>query len=112
MTVIDVEVEAPESSKPKRRSRISGKALYITGTVALLGYLVAGPLGVLLFSSFKRTEGTLPFESESPYTLENYSDVFLTSSTYSTLWNTAMYAAGALTLSFTIAITLAWLVRW
>lgn len=111
MTVIDVEVEAPESSKPKRRSRISGKALYITGTVALLGYLVAGPLGVLLFSSFKRTEGTLPFESESPYTLENYSDVFLTSSTYSTLWNTAMYAAGALTLSFTIAITLAWLVE-
>ena len=103
-------IAAPEEEDVRRRW-ISGRNLYIAGTVALLLYLIVGPLGVLLFSSFKRTEGNLPFESAAPYTLENYRDVFLSSSTWDTVWTTAIYAGGALILSFAIAITLAWLVE-
>ena len=100
-----------EPDKPARRVRITGRGLYIVGTVAVLVYLIMGPVGVLLFSSFKRTEGSLPFEGTAPYTLENYKDVFLSSSTYDVMWNTVIYAAGALLLSFAIAIALAWLVE-
>ncbi|NND02818.1 MAG: sugar ABC transporter permease, partial [Acidimicrobiia bacterium] len=104
-------VETESQSEPRRRFKITGRGLYIGGTVALLLYLVAGPVGILIFSSFKRTEGSLPFESIAPYSLENYRDVFLSSSTYDIVWNTAIYAAGALLLSFSIAIALAWLVE-
>jgi iron(III) transport system permease protein len=115
MTVTDAEtlIEAgePPEEQLRRRFRLSGRVIYISATVALLLYLVAGPLGVLLFSSVKKTEGTLPFEAASPYSLDNYEDVFLSSSTYSVIQNTAIYAVGALVLSFAIAITLAWLVE-
>lgn len=104
-----VEVESPPEGV--RRFKITGRRLYVAGTVALLLYLIAGPLGILIFSSFKRTEGALPFEARAPYSLENYRDVFLSSSTYDVVWNTAVYAAGALVLSFAIAIALAWLVE-
>ena len=112
MTITDAPpVEVDPEPEERRRVWITGRGLYIFGTVALVLYLVTGPLAALVFSSFKRTEGTLPFESESPWSLENYSDVFLSSSTYNTLWNTAIYAAGALILSFSVAIALAWLVE-
>ena len=112
MTITDAPpVEVDPEPEQRRRVWITGRGLYIFGTVALVLYLVTGPLAALVFSSFKRTEGTLPFESESPWSLENYSDVFLSSSTYNTLWNTAIYAAGALILSFSVAIALAWLVE-
>ncbi len=112
MTAVETPpVEVEPQPKERRRFRITGRGLYIGGTVALLLYLVAGPVGILIFSSFKRTEGALPFEAIAPYSLENYRDVFLSSSTYDVVWNTAIYAAGALFLSFTIAIALAWLVE-
>ena len=112
MTVTDAPTGKvdPEPER-RRRFRITGRGLYIAGTVGLVIYLVTGPLAVLLFSSFKRTEGNLPFEAAAPYSLENYDDVFMSSSTYETLWNTGIYAAGALILSFGIAISLAWLVE-
>ncbi len=100
-----------EPEERTRRLWITGRGIYIVGTVALLLYLIAGPVGVLLFSSFKKTRGTLPFEGTSQYTLENYEDVFLSSSTYEVLLNTAIYAAGALFLSFAVAIALAWIVE-
>ncbi len=100
-----------EPEQPTRGVRITGRGVLMFGTVGLLIYLIAGPVLVLVFSSFKRTEGTLPFEGVSPYTLENYNDVFLSASTYEVLGNTAIYAAGALLLSFAVAIGLAWIVE-
>ena len=100
-----------EPEQPTRGVRITGRGVLMFGTVGLLIYLIAGPVLVLVFSSFKRTEGTLPFEAISPYTLENYNDVFLSASTYEVLGNTAIYAAGALFLSFAVAIGLAWIVE-
>lgn len=104
------EQEPPTDDRP-RRFRFTGRGLYIAGTAALLLYLIGGPLGVLLFSSVKRTEGVLPFESAAPYSVENYQDVFLSANTWNTVWNTLIYSAGALFLSFTVAIALAWLVE-
>ena len=103
------DVETTEGRK--RRPRITGKGVYIFATVSVLIYLILGPVSMLFFSSFKRTEGTLPFEPTSEWSLENYQDVFLSSSTYEVLGNTLIYAAGALLLSFTIAIALAWIVE-
>lgn len=114
MSTLELEREpvGPDNVADEEGRRfLTGRTLYITGTVALLVYLIIGPLGVLLFSSIKRTEGSLPFEASAPYSLENYSDVFLSASTYETIWITGLYAGGALILSFSIAIVLAWLVE-
>ena len=105
---------ATPDEEPEERARgvfFTGRGVLMFGTVGLLIYLIAGPVLTLVFSSFKRTEGTTPFESASPFTLENYDDVFLNSNTYSVLGNTAIYAAGALFVSFAIAIALAWIVE-
>ena len=116
MTTTD-DTEAPQATpteepeKKARRTRFTGRGILMFSTVALLIYLIAGPVSVLIFSSFKRTEGTIPFEAASPYSLENYNDVFLSASTYEVLVNTAIYAAGALILSFAVAIALAWIVE-
>lgn len=95
----------------RRRRRLSGRTWFTVATSALLVYLIGGPLVMLLYSSLKRTEGSLPFEATSPWSLTNYADVFLSSGTYSVLWNTLVFAAGSLTFSFAIAIALAWLVE-
>ena len=116
MTIVDDTKQQPpadpdEPKKSRRRFSVTSRGLFVFGTVTVLIYLIIGPLAMLLFSSFKRTEGALPFEAEAPFSLENYEEVFLSASTYEVLWNTAIYAAAALILSFTIAIALAWLVE-
>ena len=116
MTTVDDAKQQPpatpdEPEKPRRRFVVTGRGLFIFGTVSVLIYLIIGPLLTLLLSSFKRTEGALPFESEAPWSFENYQEVFLSASTYEVVWNTAIYAAGALFISFAVAIGLAWLVE-
>jgi iron(III) transport system permease protein len=80
-------------------------------TVILLAYLVLAPVAMALLSSFKRTDGYLPFESGSSWSLSNYHDVFLSTKTYSVLWNTLVFAAGSLVLSLAVSVALAWLVE-
>lgn len=96
---------------PRRRRRLTGRTWFVILTSAVLLYLILGPLVMLLFSSLKRTDDTLPFEAASPWSLENYQNVFLSSGTYSVLWNTFIYSAGALVVSFAISIGLSWLVE-
>jgi iron(III) transport system permease protein len=79
--------------------------------MAVLGYLILGPLAILIYSSFRGTKNSLPFEAQSPWTLENYTDVFGSSSTYTVMGNTFVYAAGALVVSFALSVALAWLVE-
>jgi iron(III) transport system permease protein len=101
-----------EEARPRRGPlRLTGRTWFIISTSVVLMYLILGPLGVLLFSSFKRTDGTLPFEAASPWTMENYRDVFLSAGTYSVLWNTLVFSVGSLVLSFAISIALSWLVE-
>lgn len=104
---------APVPTEPNQRGRwrFTGRTWFIILTSAVLVYLIVGPLGVLLFSSLKRTVGVLPFEAAAPWSLENYSDVFFSSGTYNVLWNTAIFSVGALVVSFAISISLSWLVE-
>lgn len=107
----------PSSSGDPRRTLVeairgaTGKTWLVFGTTSVLIYLIIGPLAALIFSSFRKTEASLPFESRSPWSLENYQEVFFSSGTYSVLGNTFTYAVGALVVSFSISIALAWLVE-
>ena len=63
--------------------------------MVLLAFLVLGPLAVLVFSSARSTEGTLPFEPESSWTTANYEAV-LSAGTATIVWNTLVLTVGAL----------------
>lgn len=89
----------------------SGRTLMVLGVVGVLIYLVIGPLLMLLLSTFKETQGSLPFEPNVPWTLQNYADVFLDGATYRVLFNTLVFAAGSLALSFALSIAFAWLIE-
>jgi iron(III) transport system permease protein len=90
---------------------LSGRAVAIFAVTAVLVYLVLGPVLVLVLSSFKRTADALPFSPGVPWTLANFGEIVLSSSTYRVLLTTLGFAAGSLVLSFTLAIGLAWLVE-
>jgi iron(III) transport system permease protein len=92
-------------------SVLGGRRVFAAGLVGLVLYLVGGPLLMLLVSSLKKTEGRLPFEANTPFTLENYSDVFLDTRLYSLLGNTLFFAAGSLAIGFVLSVLLAWLVE-
>jgi iron(III) transport system permease protein len=94
-----------------RLPAISGRTLMVLIVVGVLIYLVLGPLLMLMLSSFKETEGALPFEANVPWTLQNYADVFLDGATYKVLFNTLIFAAGSLTLSFSLSLAFAWLIE-
>jgi iron(III) transport system permease protein len=79
--------------------------------VLVLGYLVLAPVAMAILSSFKLTEGVLPFEDAAEWTLQNYRTVFLDAGTYSVLANTLIFSVGSVVLSMGISIVLAWLVE-
>lgn len=76
----------------------------------LVTYLVAGPVLMLLFSSFRSTEQQLPMEA-TDYTLKNYVRVFSSPTTYKLLLNTLWYALGTMTFSLTLTIAFAWVLE-
>jgi len=77
---------------------------------AIVGYLVMVPLVVLIFSSFRATEGVLPFEATS-FTLSNYIQVFTSSLTYELFINTIQYGLIALVIGLGLALVFAWFVE-
>lgn len=79
--------------------------LAVIGIVVAL--LVLPPLGGLVFSSFRFTEGYLPFEPTS-YTIANYTHVFTSNITYRLFLNTVLYAVGSVAFGLAIATTFAW----
>jgi iron(III) transport system permease protein len=91
--------------------RIEGRTFAIGLTALVLIYLVLGPVLMLLVSSFKLTEGTLPFEAGVPWSLGNYVNVLTSSRTYAVLGNTFVFAFGALAVSFALSIAFAWLIE-
>ena len=91
--------------------RLTGRAALIIATISVLSVLILGPLIFLVFSSFRASEGGLPFGPSSTWTLQNYVDVFLQPSTYRLLWTTFIFSFGALVVSFVGAAALAWLIE-
>ncbi len=94
-----------------RLLNIQARTVAIIVVIGILIYLVLGPVLMLLSTTFQRTEGTLPFSPRSEWTLDNYIQVLTDPGTYTVLWNTFLFAAGSLALSFALSITFAWLIE-
>lgn len=90
---------------------LQARTVAIIGIVAVLVWLVLGPVAMLVMSSFRATEGRLPISPGVEWTLDNYINVLTNPATYAVMWNTFLFAAGALAISFTLSITLAWLIE-
>jgi iron(III) transport system permease protein len=91
--------------------RIQSRTVAIAAIVVLLLYLVIGPVGMLVFSTFRATVGQLPFGADVAWTFQNYVQVFTSPSTYAVLSNTLIFSIGSLILSFALSITFAWLIE-
>jgi iron(III) transport system permease protein len=91
--------------------RLDGRRVAIAVGLVVLGYLVLGPLLMLIYSSFKETTNQLPFEAGSRFTLENYGQLLLDPSTYPILLNTAIFVVGSLAIGMGIAVPIAWLIE-
>jgi iron(III) transport system permease protein len=101
-----------QPSRTRRRfTRPSGRTVATVLISAALIYLVAGPVAVLVFGSFKDTTFYLPFESGAPWSLTNFQQVFGSAATYQALGNTVVFALGSLALSFGVSVALALLVE-
>jgi iron(III) transport system permease protein len=94
-----------------RRRRIEGRTIFTIAVIGLLVYLVIGPLAMLVYSSLRQSNGLLPFDDTAVWTLQNYADIFLSSTTYRLLATTLVVGAGSLAVSFSLAIFMAWMVE-
>jgi iron(III) transport system permease protein len=98
------------SGEPEIAIRLNwGKLIWVSGA-ALLTYLIAGPLLMLIFSSFRSTANKLPFEAQE-FTLLNYTEVFTSPTTYKLLLNTLVYGIGSLSLALILTVALAWVLE-
>ncbi|MEP9351402.1 iron ABC transporter permease [Xanthobacter sp. KR7-225] len=74
---------------------------------ALVGFLLLGPLIILLLTSVT-PPGQLPLQA-SALTLENYLEIFTRRGTFTLLRNTVVYAGSSVILGMAVAIVIAWL---
>lgn len=87
------------------------RTVAIMAVVAVLVWLVLGPVTMLVFSSFRASEGRLPISPGVEWTLDNYINVLTNPTTYTVMWNTFLFAGGSLIVSFALSITFAWLIE-
>lgn len=115
---------AAEAPQPEPRRRLLGaggmvsavrgmqaRTVAIIAVVAILVWLVMGPVTMLIASSFRASAGRLPISPGVEWTLDNYVTVLTNPATYSVLWNTFLFAGGSLVVSFALSITFAWLIE-
>lgn len=109
----DVVGPAPSSAPVvgKRRRRISGRAVLNTVTIAVLLYLVLGPIVMLLVAAFENTKGGVVIRPPYPWTTANFDHVFGTAQTYRVLWNTVIFSVGSLAFAFIVSLAFAWLIE-
>jgi iron(III) transport system permease protein len=99
---------APE----KRRAKVSvidwlRENVFSVAIVAMLLWLIAAPLSLVINMSFRQGSPANPGE----FTLEHYSAVYGDSLTYTTLGNTVVYAAAVTAISLGLAAACAWLIE-
>lgn len=86
---------------------VSWEKLVGASAAIVVLFLIAVPLSMLLFSSVRSTESTLPFEA-TEFTLANYGKMLTSEVTYRLFLNTLWYALGALVVSVGLAMLFAW----
>jgi len=104
-----VRPSAPQ--RVRRRRRITGRAVLSFLTIIVLLYLVLGPLVMLVLAAFEDTSGGVVIRPPFPWTGANFSHVFANAHTYSVLWSTVIFSAGALVFAFAVSFTFAWLIE-
>ncbi len=75
--------------------------------VVLVIYLVVGPLGMLIFCSFR----TVAPGDPGPFTIANYLKAYLSADTYQLLFNTALFALVSLLVGVPVGVFFAWLIE-
>lgn len=90
----------------------AGARLVLGLAVACALYLVAAPVAMLVLSAFRGPEQVLPFEPAAHWSLVHVVAVYGDPVIYGrVLPQTLVFACGAVTLTFILAFTLAWLVE-
>jgi iron(III) transport system permease protein len=90
---------------------LAGGGLLAAAVLATV-YLISAPLFMLLASVFRGPQDLLPFEPGTYWTLSNLAQIYVDKTLYSAVIpNTIVFTLGSVTLTFTVAFTLAWLVE-
>jgi iron(III) transport system permease protein len=88
-------------------ARIRWSNLLIPGLVALLVYLVAVPLGLLIIGGFSRgAPGDF-----SEFTFANYARSYGSAALFELFYNSFVFAAGSVLLALPVAVAFAWLIE-
>jgi iron(III) transport system permease protein len=117
--------DSPPSEPPAARSRprhlslldniyarrLRGRTVMAILAIAVLLYLVGGPLFILATSTFQKNEFGLPLSAGSRWTTENIQTVFGSSETYHVLITTLLFALGSLIVAFIVALSFSWLIE-
>lgn len=82
-------------------------SLAVLGAVLLVGV----PVTMLIFAAIRGPFGTLPFESQAYFTLQNLSDALQQGNLGKMARHTFFYVAGAVTLAMLLGFALAWVVE-
>ncbi|MGH7320103.1 MAG: ABC transporter permease [Candidatus Rokuibacteriota bacterium] len=94
------------------RRALDARWLLLGVAGALVVWLVSAPLAFFLLTAFRRTEDVLPFEPGASWTLTNFADVYGNPVLYrAVLPDTLLYTAGAVVITMTLGVLLAWLVE-
>ena len=103
----------PAAPRPSRMrpKLLSSRNIFVAIVVVIMLYLIAGPLVVLVGSSFQLNEFTLPFSAKSVWTFQNYGDLFGHAEIYKVLLNTLLFAIPSLALATLIALAFSWLIE-
>jgi len=91
----------------RRFAGLNARKILLGIVLIITAYLVIPPIGMLLFSAVRGTEGKLPFEATN-FTLENLARVFTSEITLRLFQNTAIYAIGAVVVGLGIAALFSW----
>ncbi len=86
---------------------ISAEQALLAVGVLILGYLVLGPLLILVATSLHQVDSSDPFA----LTLENFSGILSHASGVTLVWNSLVYAVGSAAIAIVLGGVLAWLVE-
>jgi iron(III) transport system permease protein len=120
VTVLEETRAAPSPPSPPSPRRVSRRRTFVfflqrhwlsVAVFLVLLYLIIGPVGMLVLSSFQRTQFSLPFGSDATWSLDNYRGVFGESRTWHVFGTTMIYALGSLAVASVVSVGAAWLIE-
>src|SRR3954454_7621816 len=104
-------VAEPTVPVRRRRRRLTGRTVFMVVTIAVLVYLVLGPLLVLVVGSFQDTTIGLIGQPPIPWSAKNYADVLFNSALVDVLSTTFLFTAGSLAFAFVVSFGLSMLIE-